>query len=58
MKKINQIAKKQGEKVVIRQGAKHTVVSVGRKQTTVPRHAEINELTAQSIIKHLEGTGK
>lgn len=58
MKKINQIAKEQGEEVATREGGKHTVVSVGDKRTTVPRHTEINERTAQSIIKYLEGTGK
>lgn len=38
------------------EGARHTKIFLGDRQTVIPRHAEINEITAQKIIKHLEGT--
>ena len=39
----------------IRRGGKHDVWKIddGRFFTTVPRHTEINELTAMSIVKGL-----
>lgn len=39
----------------VRQGGNHEVWSCGRALVTIPRHKEINELTAQSIMKDLEG---
>jgi len=55
IKKINQIAKKQGLEAIYTEGGKHTHVAIGDKQTTIGRHNEINELTARGIIKYLEG---
>lgn len=53
IKKINGIAKTQGETVTYTEGGRHT--QLGDKQATIPRHNEINELTARGIIKYLEG---
>jgi hypothetical protein len=35
------------------EGGSHTKVEFGGKQTTVPRHNEINEITAKAILKHM-----
>jgi len=55
LKKLRAIAKQKGLTYDESEGGRHTKVSVGDKQTTVPRHNEINELTAKGIIKHMEG---
>jgi mRNA interferase HicA len=55
LKRINQIARTNGLAVTITEGGSHTKVTVGDKTTTVPRHAEINELTARGILRYLEG---
>jgi len=31
------------------------IARVGEKQAAIPRHTEINEITARAILKHLEG---
>ncbi|MCG8150317.1 hypothetical protein GUY44_07490 [Pimelobacter simplex] len=56
MKRLRKIAKSQGETVEIREGGSHTVVKIGSRQTTVPRHNEVNEITAKAIIKHMEAS--
>lgn len=53
MKKLDRIAKAAGEELEIREGGRHTVVRVGDKQTAVPRHGEINEITARKILKEM-----
>jgi hypothetical protein len=48
------------ELVMVREGGRHTVYRCGEVQFTVPRHTEINELTAAGILRELEpvfGTG-
>lgn len=54
-KRIAKIARAKGETAVYREGGSHTVVKVGDRQTTIPRHREINENTARAIINYLEG---
>lgn len=39
---------------VVRQGGRHEVWLCGRTKVTIPRHREINEITAQAIFKTLE----
>lgn len=59
MKRIAKLAKEQGVEVSTTEGGKHTIVTVGQRRTTVPRHSEINELTARGILKYLaEGDQK
>lgn len=55
IKKINKIAKSKGQQAIYTEGGNHTKVTIGDLQTSIPRHNEINELTARSIIRHLEG---
>jgi hypothetical protein len=40
---------------LIRQGHSHEIWRCGAAQISVPRHREINELTAIRIFKNLEG---
>ena len=37
----------------VREGGSHTVYRYGSQQFTVPRHKEINELTARGILRSL-----
>jgi len=34
-----------------REGGNHTVITDGNNKDTIPRHKEINEITAKSMIK-------
>lgn len=38
-----------------RHGAKHDVWTNGERKIAVPRHSEVNEYTAQSILKDAKG---
>ena len=55
IKAIEVMAMRDGHSVEMREGSNHTVVKVGSRRTTIPRHREINELTARSILKKLFG---
>jgi len=55
LRQIAKIAKAKGKAAEYSEGGKHTVVRLGERQTTIPRHNEINEFTARAILKHLEG---
>ncbi len=54
MKKLKQIAKAEGVTMESHEGGSHTVVTIAGRQTTVPRHNEINEITAKAILKQME----
>jgi mRNA interferase HicA len=52
---IGKAAKRAGTSwVFVRQGGNHEVWSCGSSMVTIPRHREINELTAQGLMKDLE----
>ncbi|RIJ76636.1 hypothetical protein D1871_11225 [Nakamurella silvestris] len=55
LKKISQIAKDQGLAMHLEEGGSHTKVTVGTKNTVVPRHNEVNEITAKAILKQIGG---
>jgi hypothetical protein len=55
IKELKAIAKAARTMYVETEGGSHTKVTIGDKQTTVPRHSEINEITAKSILKHMRG---
>lgn len=38
----------------LRQGGSHTIYRCGGQNVTVPRHNEINEMTARGIMRDLE----
>jgi len=50
VKQINQIAKDNNHTPVWSEGGNHSKVTLGTTTITVPRHSEINELTAQAIV--------
>jgi hypothetical protein len=55
MKRLAQIARAQGLEMRLTEGANHTKVVIGNRIDVVPRHTEINEMTAKAIIRKLEG---
>lgn len=55
IKRLKAIAKAQGVEYREKEGGNHTKVWVGTRMQPVARHTEINEITAASIIKHMEG---
>lgn len=55
MKQIKKIAKTEGADLEVTEGGSHTKVKIGDRQTVVPRHSEINEITAQAILKQIGG---
>jgi mRNA interferase HicA len=38
----------------VREGAEHTIYRIGSQKVSVPRHREINQLTAEGILKDTE----
>lgn len=54
IKAINELAKKRGVTPEWSQGSNHLKVKIGAVQTTIPRHLEVNEITAKSILTFLE----
>ena len=52
IKRIERMAKAGGtDMALVREGASHTIFRVGTAVFPIPRHSEINERTAQSILK-------
>jgi mRNA interferase HicA len=55
LKRIEAAAKASGLAYgLVRNGAAHDIYSAGDQRFTVPRHREINELTALAIFKDLQ----
>lgn len=53
-KRLNRLAKDHGATAIWTEGVSHSKVSINGIETTVPRHSEINELTAKGIIRFFE----
>ena len=53
IRRINELARARGLECIWRQGGRHTVVRLGEQETSIPRHREINEITARKILEHL-----
>ena len=53
-RKLNKLAKEHGETSIWTEGGNHSKVSIQGIETTVPRHSEVNELTARGIIRYFE----
>jgi mRNA interferase HicA len=51
LKKLAQI----GPLELVREGANHTIYRVNGNPVTIPRHREINKLTAKAILKDAKG---
>ena len=55
LKRIAKAASEAGVKLdLVREGGEHSVYQCGVERFTVPRHREVNELTALGILRHLE----
>ncbi|MFD7982501.1 hypothetical protein ACFV4M_03860 [Kitasatospora indigofera] len=55
LKRLRTIAKEKGATLdLVRHGANHDLYEIGGVRLVVPRHAEVNEITAHSIIKEAE----
>lgn len=55
MKEIARRAKAEGvDWAFLRQGANHEVWQYGSLRVTVPRHTNINEMTARGILRDIE----
>lgn len=57
MKRLDKIAKAKGKELTVREGGEHTRVRIGDWVDAVPRHREVKELLAKSIIKGAEKWG-
>jgi mRNA interferase HicA len=55
MKQLRAIAKEQGVDYAVSEGGSHTKVRLGDRFVTVPRHRDINELTAKGILRDARG---
>ena len=53
-KRLNRLPKDHGPTAIWTEGGSHSKVSINGIETTVPRHSEINELTAKGIIRFFE----
>jgi mRNA interferase HicA len=55
IRKINKAARQSDLKLeLVREGGKHAIYRCGSQLVTVPRHREINEMTAIGIMADLE----
>ena len=52
---LRQIAKEQGLALDVTEGGSHTKIWLGDRFVIVPRHNEINELTAKGIMRDARG---
>jgi predicted RNA binding protein YcfA (HicA-like mRNA interferase family) len=50
LKRLEEIA----DTELVRHGGSHDIYCVGNVQVTIPRHNEINEITAKAIIKEAQ----
>ena len=56
LRDIGRTARRHGvEWTLVRQGGRHEIWRCGGTEVVIPRHAEINELTALAIRRALEG---
>jgi len=54
MRRLASLAREHGVELEVIEGGSHSKVTIGPARTTVPRHAEVNELTARGILRHVE----
>lgn len=54
--KLSELAKADNETLVlVREGGNHSIYRIGTRQFSVPRHNEIDEVTAKVILKQAKG---
>ncbi|MDD7541768.1 MAG: hypothetical protein SPK50_05750 [Mobiluncus porci] len=54
LKRLRKIASEKGLTFELVEGGNHTKVRIGGRTLIVPRHTEINEMTARGILKDAE----
>lgn len=54
IKRLRKIAKASGSELVLTEGGSHTKAAIGNRMTVIPRHNEINEITAKAILRQME----
>lgn len=55
LRKIARAADAKGQDLLlVREGASHSIYRCGPQNIVVPRHREINEITARAIMRDLE----
>lgn len=53
MRDLERVAKDRGEEFTVKEGGNHTRVWVGKANTTIPRHNEIDDKLAKKIMKQI-----
>lgn len=53
MRRLADVARREGVDLVVVEGGSHTKVVVGPRRSVVPRHKEINEITARAILRQM-----
>jgi mRNA interferase HicA len=53
MKALRLQAKAEETDLILTEGGNHTKVQIGERRSVVPRHNEINEITAKAILKQM-----
>jgi mRNA interferase HicA len=53
MRRLREHANSSGLDLVVTEGARHTKVQMGDRRAIVPRHKEINEMTARAILRQM-----
>ena len=51
MRELQRIAKERGVTFRVEEGGSHTIVWIGKKRQSVPRHREVDEWLARAIIR-------
>ena len=54
MRELRAIAREQGAAMRLSEGGNHTKVHIDDRLIIVPRHREINELTARGILRRAQ----
>lgn len=53
LRRLAEAAEAEGEILQIAEGSGHSKVTIGTRRSVVPRHNEINEITARAILKQM-----
>lgn len=53
MSVLAQHARGLDQDLVLTEGGRHTKVQIGDRRSVVPRHTEINEITARAILRQM-----
>ncbi|RAX21643.1 hypothetical protein DRB06_05665 [Actinomyces sp. Z5] len=51
IRQLEEVARQKGQKLVLTEGGRHTKATIGTWSEPIPRHREINEMTARAILR-------